>query len=983
MAFPAGGDEGGSKTLNLKVVLEGSDYLRGLIEAVAATEDFQEKVRLLEEFIKEAASTADTSFETIAKATKKIADEFGLFSKNTEKALSQALSNVAQEAKTGFTTAAESAASFREQVELVKQQITSLSKEKGLSFQDIAEGMRKAGNESRVVNTALKELTTEINKAAEAGKKLTPEQELERYRSQIEALKNQIRELAQLHQVSFRDAGQALINTGAPAKETTAAIHELNEETKQTVTLFEKLGTAGQFAFGTVLGVTAIGVVRQIVQYMREATSVAIEFSRANFQLELAVRGLQRVGVDTTIQRFRDNVKDLRAEFKAFTERELSQASAQLALYTREVGFSEEQIFDLTRVSAALATVTGKDVGETGFLVARALASGYTEALQRMGIAISRADITQRAMADGLNKSFIQLTEQERAAVSLELVHERTAAILEDVTAYYESYAGRIDVANEKTRDLQQTLGQFFLPTLTAIKEGIGTLAQDFLNFQVAIRTVFATLYTGFASLPEQIKLVGDLWNAYRTGGIEAAKEVAREFSNTFNEILRQNVETALGIETGLGDALDELGKFATDAQAGEELVNTAEEIQNRLADEQLKGQQRRIDILLDFARKREDILRDNGRKIEDLERDLQNKLLDLSLSYNERINKLVEDYELRRAQIIRDASNKSQEQEAKRKQQAIDDERKFQERLLKLQEDFLLNLEDAVRERDALSIIRLTRRFNLEKKQLIREYEDQRKSRDEQAALERQQLENQKNERLRQLDEEHALRLVQIKRQEELERLEARLDFQRKSEEEQIRLQQRLDDLNLNRQQELEDLKRGTEERLAQVLQGWLQEGKVTQENADAIYDIIAGTFGPGGRIEGVYLYFLSLLQSLAAGTSALTSGLPSFPVPDYHTNPETQYTSPSFQTGGSLIATRPTTAVFGERPELVTFTPLTGPNVGKVVGNLPAGIGSGLMKASQIFLGVSLSPDLEARILDQAQSDAADVIVAINRGR
>jgi hypothetical protein len=978
MALPIGGGEGGtSQTLNLKLVLEGEDYLQRLVEAIASTDEFQEKVQLLEALIKSVAAESGASFEEVGRSIRKVSGELELFSENTEKALGEAVKNVTEEAKAGFTSVGEAAGGFREQVNLTKQALQEISQQKGLSLQDVAEGMKQAGVNTKIVSTALKELNTELRKTAETGKKLTPAQELQRYRQQVEELKNQIRELAQAQGTTFRDAGQALQATGSPARETAAAVRELNEEAQETPNILQRIGAVGSFVFGSVLGVTATSVLRRVIDFLGQAIEVGREFNQSLFQMEVAVRGLQRVGIDTTMERFENQVRAVRNEFKLFTERELKQASAGLALYTREVGFSEEQIFELVEISAALASVTGKDVGETGFLIARALASGYTEALQRMGIAISRADITQRAMAEGLNKSFIQLTEQERATISLLLVQERTAAIMPDLIRFQETYAGQIAVAEAAQRDFVQNTGQLLLPAqvawerfLAGLAEGVNGLVGLFFTLDAAIATFATRTGAVFAGLRQSII----------QGSLEPIQMVLENLDEFSREFFRRRLERNLGITEGMGDVPEaEMGMFAQTEDEAEELADLIESVQNRLADEQLKGQQRRIEILLDFARRREDIIRDNGRKIEEMERSLQARLLEISISFNERFNKMVENFELRRAQIIRQFEIRSQEQRERRRQQAIDEERKFQEKLLRLQEDFLLNLEDAVRERDALQIIRLTRRFNLEKRQMIREFENRQQEQEEQAEIEQQQLDRQRAERLRSLTEEHQLRTKQLLRQQEMERASAARDHVRKLQEEQVRFEQRMEDLNRNREQELEDLQRAIENRLEQILQGWIQEGKVTQDNADAIYDIIAGTFGPGGRVEGVYLYFLSLLQNMATATSQITASLSGLPGVF---NPGPTVTAGPFQSGGSLVATRPTTAVFGERPELVTFTPLTGPNVApRHVGSLPAGLGGGTGQG-RLGLEILLSPGLEMRIIDQAMEEMANVELSVNRG-
>jgi hypothetical protein len=87
-------------------------------------------------------------------------------------------------------------------------------------------------------------------------------------------------------------------------------------------------------------------------------------------------------------------------------------------------------------------------------------------------------------------------------------------------------------------------------------------------------------------------------------------------------------------------------------------------------------------------------------------------------------------------------------------------------------------------------------------------------------------------------------------------------------------------------------------------------------------------------------------------------------------------------FAEGGTVIANRPTVAVFGEAgPEMATFTPLnrTGKDTNKVFGDM-SGNGAG---GGRILIEMSLSPDLEARVVENSLSKTADVIAKISRSK
>ena len=76
-----------------------------------------------------------------------------------------------------------------------------------------------------------------------------------------------------------------------------------------------------------------------------------------------------------------------------------------------------------------------------------------------------------------------------------------------------------------------------------------------------------------------------------------------------------------------------------------------------------------------------------------------------------------------------------------------------------------MFDLEDALRERDARQVLRLIRRFNLEKDRLNREKNQEAEERRTSHRDELRDLDAQRRERIRILNEELAFRIAQIRR--------------------------------------------------------------------------------------------------------------------------------------------------------------------------------------------------------------------------
>jgi hypothetical protein len=77
----------------------------------------------------------------------------------------------------------------------------------------------------------------------------------------------------------------------------------------------------------------------------------------------------------------------------------------------------------------------------------------------------------------------------------------------------------------------------------------------------------------------------------------------------------------------------------------------------------------------------------------------------------------------------------------------------------------------------------------------------------------------------------------------------------------------------------------------------------------------------------------------------------------------------------GGTYLATRPTTATFGEAgPEIAQFIPLS--KLGSSNAGASSSFGGGMGAGGTLQLMVDLSPDLEARIIDKSLDNVSAVI-------
>lgn len=928
------------KEIKVTFSMEHAEVLEALKEMLQSTSTYEEKVEETARIIQHLADTSDLSFQKVSAEIRKVTEDISVFGGTTEKIASDAVARLNTELKKTGETGTQVASILR-------------------------------GGGQQIVSS----LQQTINSSAT-------------YQQKVEATANAIRRLAEIHKMSFQEISRELrkldgdmkVFGGTTDKIASDALTKLNSEAKGATQsagglagAFGQLGTVGQFVIGSVLGVSLVGVLRNIVNWFSRAIEQAQELATGLFRLEVATRGLQRRGQDVSIQQFRQLATQTQQDFPAFTEFELQNAIGQIALYGREVGITGEQIASLTEVSAAFAQITGDDVASVALQAAKAAASGYTEGLQRMGFSISRLTVEEEAHRQGLNKSFLELTENERATITLSLVQQQAAAVLEDLTKFQETYAGKIATTEGAVRRLSQTIGTRLLPVKGALSVSLLRAVEGFTNFfnLITVRGIQSLAKLGAGLITLRLLLDGQ---------ITSLEQFSTAFRTSMEQITQDLFEDFFPELSGEGDlGEDQFGSMAENAEeAGEETTDIIADLQQKINEEMLKGQQRREQMEIDHLRKLEELRIDHNNRIAELERDKQEKIWKINFDFTEDWLDLNEDEALKEAEINRSFDLKLQELEEKRREREIDAERKFLERLRQLRENFLLDLEDAVRERDALQIIRLTRQFNLRKQQLERQRQQERQDINEDAENQRRDLERQRAERLRQLEIEFAVRRERLQRQHEIELMMAERAHDRQLEELMIDQQEREAELNRRYEQELSDLDTALEDRLELILLRMAEEQKLTQQNAEAVFDTLNAYYGPGGLIENLYLYTVSLLQDLE---NRVGNVQPVFMEPigdpiDF----EEGIPVHGFAQGGTLIARKPTLAMFGEAgAERVDFTPLGRPGFAN-----RAAMGSGQRGAGgMIRLLVSMSPGLVGEIVDQTLDEASNIYFEVERGR
>ncbi len=769
-------------------------------------------------------------------------------------------------------------------------------------------------------------------------------QDAEAYRAKIDAIKVQIKTLAEQSKMSFKDIAEGMksafaketmakvdpINMDAVrsakaaisdfGKSTTTALSEIQKEAGQTGQSFRLFGVeinnVGSLAKVVLLGIFGVSVMqmfRNLINTIQEATKAGYEFAKAIFQLEVGARALQRAGVDVTIEQIYEQIGTLQERFKIFTTKDLVVGTAAFLNLNRDMGFTREQLFKLQDAIATLAVVNGRAMDEVQRTVALALSSGYTEGLQRLGVSINRVNIAQEAARLGFAKSYMSLTEQQRALATYNLIIQKTAVYQDDLTKYYDTAPGAIDRTKTSFQELKNQMGLLIATNLGLFLRDINRMLDQVNSAIDRLKgTKFVEYLTDVASAWDKIAKMGD--DAYKAlnvlgdritalgAGILLLIPPLGAVLIAIGRIIKTSAELKGGI---LGD--ETVGETERQAKKIEEAVSNAlenletfqKEYGNKVKDyekdylrdlEKLErdNARRRIELARDLARDLAKIERDGIQKREDLQRDYYNRLRDIDVKLGQDIAEENAKYALEIAQTNRESAIRRAELEAQYRENEKKAEIRFQEDMRRLREGFLFDLEDALHERDARQVLRLIRQYNLQKTQTERQFEIEKDERARAFRLEMQQLEAQRQERLRILAEEHAARIASLQAQAAYERelaarkyaedkaeLERQLEEQKqeriaKALEAEEELKRRLEEAKADRklllEQQIADLNAERDRLLEEIgnkLWGTLQE--TTDAGLQTLYKALVDTLGPGGDADAVFKYYVKAAEAAA----------------------------------------------------------------------------------------------------------------------
>ena len=302
---------------------------------------------------------------------------------------------------------------------------------------------------------------------------------------------------------------------------------------KEMVNLASSAKEAGS-AFDVVFGTGESG--QQLNEFVEEFANKA---GMANFELQDLLKTTGQV-----------------VQSVGFTAEESAKLGEQLAVVAGDV--------------AAFNNVQG---GATPVMQAFTKALlGERESLKTYGISIMEADVQTKAFAMTGKENAKQLTQQEKAMATLELIKEKSIVTQGYLNAEQDSFAAKSNEARAKLTELKATMGQELLPIAEALLPVIVDLVQEIgpqlVGAIQAVAPFVSAIGQLIAQLAPPILTIVSLLLTMLAPAFRKFTEIVEKYITPFLTNLPKNFEKMINaIINGFNRFADKLNSFAEKAQ--------------------------------------------------------------------------------------------------------------------------------------------------------------------------------------------------------------------------------------------------------------------------------------------------------------------------------------------------------------------------------------------------------------------------------
>lgn len=742
---------------------------------------------------------------------------------------------------------------------------------------------------------------------------------------------------------------------------------------------WEKVGTAAEKTASKVgissrvmtiaMGMLIHQGINLVINAFQSMFTMAIkglrELETATYNLVNAERTLSEQGVEISPQGLEKSIADLQKLDPLLSKIQATEAVSRISsLVAPNVGLNAKEIDQLTQSIAILAVKNrglGKSFEEVESQVSNAFLSGKVSVgINQLGVKITDQIVKDEALRMGLVKTaeeYDALTGKMQANIKaramLSVITQATSKEIAHLPDFLKTADAKFGIFQARMSDFFTSLGTVAAPLIQRVLDLLidgFTKASAWIDKNRDSLLIFADVMGNVVVIV--LKLTGILLK-FGIAGVQAFKGIIEGAQKLIDKIpFLKKVAELLGFK-GIGDATDTPTGTSDPFGGGA----GASKYGDRYAEAVDEAEQKVTEIMKDAREKREDLDRNHANKMADIARDASRKMADIATNLRDKLEDAQKDYGNKVADINSDTDKKIAETKQDSYKKSIEAEQKYQDELKSLREKYLMDLEEALRARDARQVLKLMKQYAIDKEKAV-----------ENRNKEREQAKTESQQKIRDLEQERKEKLAVAAKDLADKIKQAQLAANRERRDAAIAHQRALADARQAYQRQLAEQRLFLQRKLADLAASIAAEYNLTAAGARAISDLINSASGGTGTAS---------TYSNGGSTYGATNNAP---LP-YAVGSQDIWGRGGMAEGGTFLATRPATINVGEnRPEVITATPLgkPGKDISKVFTNGSVGGANG-----QIELGLTLSPDLEARIISQTLSETANVVLKINRSK
>lgn len=491
------------KAVNEGLKLDGGENAENLTSkfellqsAIADTETKLEKLRSVEEAVNSAASNGDISSSALRQYQNEVSNtesslrQYEQLLKNTQLQLDN-LNRVQQESNDTMQSSTTAYDKYKASSAEVDEAIKKLTTEYGQLDKALA-----SNAESEVLALQKKQVKNELIEAERS--------KLQKLESQYHSMRSAM-DSGDIGAEQFREYERELDNTVQRLGELTKKNEDASDSTEELGNSTKELGNqienAGQKAvtFGDIFKANILSDL--VMDGVRKLKDEFVDFAKEGIELASDLTEVQNV-VDVAFGDSSGTINNwAKQAATSFGMSELAakQYTGTLGAMLKSQGITSDSVVqlstDLVGLAGDMASFYNIDI-ETAFEKIRSGMSGETEPLKQLGINMSVANMEAYALAEGIEKPWKKMSQQEQTMLRYNYLLKQTADAQGDFARTSDSYANQQRIMELTLQNLSAELGEKLLPVALEFTQMISASAPNIMDNIVDIGSAAATVAT-------------------------------------------------------------------------------------------------------------------------------------------------------------------------------------------------------------------------------------------------------------------------------------------------------------------------------------------------------------------------------------------------------------------------------------------------------------------------------------------------------